>query len=79
MWGMNLYAKSLQEKRASILLAAGGLAPDIPIGNREIGYYDRMSKSWSEPTGLHWSDCAINNAPALPVGSCNCGGFVPEE
>jgi hypothetical protein len=23
----------------------------------------------------HWSDCAIYNAPALPVGPCNCGGL----
>jgi len=22
---------------------------------------------------LHASDCAIHNAPALPVGPCNCG------
>lgn len=21
----------------------------------------------------HMSDCATNNAPALPVGECNCG------
>lgn len=23
----------------------------------------------------HWSDCAVNNGPALPVGECDCGGF----
>lgn len=23
----------------------------------------------------HWSDCAVHNAPALPVGACDCGGL----
>jgi hypothetical protein len=23
----------------------------------------------------HWSDCAVNNGPALPVGECDCGGL----
>lgn len=23
----------------------------------------------------HWSDCAVYNAPALPVGPCDCGGI----
>jgi hypothetical protein len=23
----------------------------------------------------HWSSCAIYNAPALPVGPCDCGGL----
>ena len=23
----------------------------------------------------HWSDCAVYNAPALPVGPCDCGGL----
>ena len=23
----------------------------------------------------HWSDCAVNNEPAYPAGSCDCGGF----
>ena len=25
---------------------------------------------------LHWSDCAVNNGPAMPVGECDCAGFV---
>lgn len=25
----------------------------------------------------HWSDCPVNNAPALPVGPCNCGNDAP--
>jgi hypothetical protein len=24
---------------------------------------------------LHKSDCAIHNAPALPVGECDCGAI----
>lgn len=27
----------------------------------------------------HWSDCAVHNAPALPVGPCDCGGYDPEH
>lgn len=27
----------------------------------------------------HWSSCAVNNAPALPVGPCDCGGFNPSK
>lgn len=23
----------------------------------------------------HWSDCAVHNAPALSIGSCDCGGL----
>lgn len=26
----------------------------------------------------HYSSCAVNNAPALPVGPCDCGGYVPD-
>lgn len=26
----------------------------------------------------HYSDCAVHNGPALPVGECDCGGFVLE-
>jgi hypothetical protein len=28
---------------------------------------------------LHWSFCAVNNAPALPPGPCDCGGYSPTE
>lgn len=28
-------------------------------------------------TDEHWSDCAVFNEPALPAGSCNCGGLKP--
>lgn len=27
----------------------------------------------------HASDCAVHNAPALPVGPCNCGVLPPRE
>lgn len=23
--------------------------------------------------GLHWSDCAVHNRPAWPIGPCDCG------
>ena len=26
-------------------------------------------------TRIHWCDCAIYNEPALPAGSCDCGGL----
>lgn len=25
--------------------------------------------------GEHWSDCAVHNAPALPIAACDCGGL----
>jgi hypothetical protein len=27
---------------------------------------------------MHLSDCAVHNAPALPVGPCDCGAAVFE-
>jgi len=27
----------------------------------------------------HWSDCAVHNAPALPVGLCDCGNDAPRS
>ncbi len=29
-------------------------------------------------TTTHYSDCATNNAPALPVGPCDCNGQIVE-
>jgi hypothetical protein len=26
----------------------------------------------------HWSSCAVHNAPALPVGECDCEGYLSE-
>lgn len=26
----------------------------------------------------HWSSCSVNNGPALPVGSCDCGNDAPD-
>lgn len=31
---------------------------------------DKMNVEYSD----HWSDCAVHNAPALPIGECDCGG-----
>lgn len=30
----------------------------------------------SATSGVHRSDCATNNAPALPVGGCDCGANI---
>jgi len=27
---------------------------------------------------LHWSDCAVHNAPAYPAGECDCDGRLSE-
>jgi hypothetical protein len=29
--------------------------------------------------GEHWSDCAVNNGPALPIGPCDCGANMDVE
>lgn len=31
------------------------------------------------PRALHASDCAVYNAPALPVGPCDCGARPPRR
>jgi hypothetical protein len=41
--------EDLERKRRSHLLAVGGLAPDLPIGSKSIGYFDRNTETWSEP------------------------------
>lgn len=46
-----LYAKTIEEKRSAVLLAAGNLAPYLPIGSETIGYYDPMTGRWSPPVG----------------------------
>ena len=28
---------------------------------------------------MHWSDCAVHNAPASKPGPCDCAGFKLEE
>lgn len=28
---------------------------------------------------MHWSDCAVNRAPAYEPASCDCGGFKAEN
>lgn len=34
---------------------------------------NRICLKCGEPSKLHDSDCAVNNAPALPVAACDCG------
>jgi hypothetical protein len=40
---------NLHAQRRSCLSAAGMLAPDLPIGAKSIGFYDRVTKTWSDP------------------------------
>jgi hypothetical protein len=58
-----LYAKTIDEKRTALLLAVGSLAPDLPIGDKSIGYYDPATGRWSPPVG------AANSIGAKPYGS----------
>jgi len=30
-------------------------------------------------TGVHWSDCALHNMPAMPNGPCSCGANAPKS
>jgi hypothetical protein len=34
---------------------------------------DEMTDTNPPVPGEHWSDCAVHNGPALPVGPCDCG------
>jgi hypothetical protein len=48
------YAVTLEQKRRAFLLAAGAvvgleLVPNLSIGSGSIGYYDRATKTWSNP------------------------------
>ena len=45
------------------------------LGYRQKVVYEKVNPP---PQQDHWSDCAVNNAPALPVGECNCGGFTQQ-
>lgn len=41
---------------------------EMEVASEALGYEAQM---------MHYSSCAVHNAPALPVGPCNCGGFSP--
>jgi hypothetical protein len=48
---------------------------------------DRKIRSWDEwrkkrekeEAVQHASDCAVHNAPALPIGPCDCGASIKQE
>lgn len=40
---------------------------------------EALKKVARHKTVLHWSDCAVNNGPALPPGPCTCGGFKADS
>jgi hypothetical protein len=57
------------------LLADEGYQVGTYVGQRIIPLFSRPSDNAAragEGEG-HASDCAVHNAPALPVGPCNCG------
>jgi len=33
----------------------------------------------TNPSPMHWSDCAIYNAPAMEPGPCDCGAIKAEH
>lgn len=63
--------KSTHEQTRRFEQAARELGCD-----EDPGRFDEALKKVArhKPT-LHWSDCAVNNGPALPAGPCTCGGF----
>ena len=52
-------------------------ARDLEADDSEIHFNDKLSKiARARPevrAVVHASDCAVNNAPAMPPGPCNCG------
>jgi hypothetical protein len=36
---------------------------------------DNTPRDGDAKQGEHWSDCAVNRAPAYEPGPCDCGGF----
>jgi hypothetical protein len=32
-----------------------------------------------KPAIEHWSDCTVNNGPALKAGPCDCGGIKSDS
>jgi hypothetical protein len=41
------------------------------LARRQGGGFQAKRKMAADK--LHWSDCAIHNAPAYPAGKCDCG------
>ncbi len=49
------------------------LTPDYATAAEAIAAWNRRSSPCDGMGVVHASDCAIYNAPALPVGPCDCG------
>ena len=66
----------LDSQASSFIEAARTLGCD-----EDHAHFDAALKKVArhKPTTEHWSDCAVNNGPALPVGSCDCGGFKSDS
>lgn len=60
---------------ASIILSAplGNGCVETSIVRREVADTHATHKDAPMSELLHTSECAVHNAPALPVGPCNCG------
>lgn len=70
--------------------SAADARSELGLGPRPDGWGDRInrnaaaideslkaasSQQASLPSREHWSSCAVNNAPALEPGPCDCGGY----
>lgn len=61
----------------------GGTDPPIDRWMNKVSFGHCQCKA-CRTDGPHESSCAVHNAPALPVGSCNCGvvgvtASIPQE
>lgn len=59
-----------------VVCCSGRWTPDpgIAAGMFKVTAWKPLPAPYSRT--LHASDCAVHNAPALPVGPCNCGAAV---
>lgn len=70
-----------QSGHGALVPASGfGFVSGLLIALRRSDF--RMTASWNRSTTKdrpmiqHASDCAVHNAPALPVGPCDCGADI---
>lgn len=63
-------------------IAANGMVvrlPDQMTGDLTRTLTATVFSPAPAPRALHASDCAVHNAPALPVGPCDCGARPPRR
>lgn len=64
-------------RTCALLLLAGIALAAVSRRPRAAAHPPRIAVP-PRPAGSivgHWSDCAVHNGPALPVGPCTCGGI----